>query len=417
MLQFKLKTTMYIIHMSKHTDIAIIGGGMAGLSMALAAGKQGLDVLVVDKAPLKQQQLPSFDGRVSAISLGSKRMLDRLGAWSGMEAFAEPILDIRVSDGQSPFFLHYDHEEVGKDTGGQPFGWIIENRYIRQGLYDAVSELPNISFHQGSVTGLDTQSDKQMVALDDGSEVTASLVVGSDSKFSKMRELAGIAVHEVDYKQTALVCTIEHEKPHQGLAQERFLARGPFAVLPMQENKSSLVWVEPADLAEHYIELSEADENQEIQERVGDYLGEVQILGRMFSYPLKLTLAENFAAERLALVGDAAHAIHPIAGQGINLGFRDVAVLAELIAGQQELGLDIGSDVMLEKYARWRRLDTTSMSTVTDSLNRLFSNSIMPVKLARGLGLFVVSNMPPLKRIFMKHAMGVIGDLPALMKP
>ena len=255
------------------------------------------------------------------------------------------------------------------------------------------------------------------------------MVIGADGKFSKLRELLGITTHAVNYQQTALVCTIHHSKPHQGLAQERFLARGPFAALPMQPpptpppqaggargGRSSLVWVEPAELAGHYLALDKDELAQEITERVGDYLGDIQVQGELFSYPLSLSLAESFSEGRVALIGDAAHAIHPIAGQGINLGFRDVAVLAELVERQHQAGGDIAAKQVMAEYARWRRLDTLAMASATDGLNRLFSNTILPIKIARGLGLFAVSHMPPLKRIFMRHAMGTMGDLPVLMK-
>lgn len=411
------------------TDIAIIGGGMAGLSLALACAKIGLTVAVAEKTPYDAQHLPAFDGRVSAIALGSKRMLERLGVWAGMAPYAEPILDIRVSDGQSPFFLHYDHQEVGDETDRQPFGWIVENRYTRKALFDVARAYSNISFYQASITNIAQGAQGCVVGLSDGTQLQAALVVGADGKFSKTRELAGIAVHQARYQQTALVCTIGHEIGHQGLAQERFLPRGPFAVLPMQRPSaspahvggegggcSSLVWVEPEALAGHYLALDKHELAQEISERVGGYLGTIEVVGDVFSYPLGLSLAESFNAGHVALIGDAAHAIHPIAGQGINLGFRDVAVLAELIERQYLAELDIGAESVMADYARWRRLDTLAMAGVTDGLNRLFSNHILPVRLARGGGLFAVSKLPSLKKLFMRHAMGISGDLPALMR-
>lgn len=399
--------------MSKQTDVLIIGGGMAGLSMAIALAKLGLDVTLVEKTPFQTQHLPAFDGRVSAIAQGSKRMLDRLGVWAAMEPHAEPIWDIRVSDGNSPFVLHYDHQEVGTDA----FGWIVENRHTRKALCGVAREFDNLQIVQASIASLQQSEDGCEVELDDGSVYHAKLLIGADSKFSKTRELAGIAVHETKYKQTAIVCTIKHEKPHHGLAQERFLPRGPFAVLPMQANRSSLVWVEPAKFAGDYARLNPQDLVAEITQRVGDYLGNLEVEGDVFTYPLSLSLSESFTAGRTALIGDAAHAIHPIAGQGINLGFRDVAVLAELIEAQQVAGLDIAAPSVMAAYAKWRRSDTIAMAMATDGLNRLFSNKILPLSLARGLGLFAVSKLPSLKRQFMRHAMGVSGDLPVLMLP
>lgn len=407
--------------MQHERDIAIIGGGMAGLAMAVALARLDFTITLVDRSPLNTQHLPDFDGRVSAIALGSQRMLERLGVWQHMQPHAQPIYDIRVSDGASPFFLHYDHEEVGEE----PFGWIVENRHTRKALFDVVQQHDNITLYQASVCAIAQDANGATVQLDDQSELRTRMVIGADGKFSRLRELAGIAVHQVNYPQTAIVCTISHTQPHNGLAQERFLPRGPFAVLPMQPvaesladdhskcQQSSLVWVEPTQLAKHYLSLDKVSLASEIASRTGDYLGDISVSGEVFSYPLALSLAESFSAGRVCLVGDAAHAIHPIAGQGINLGFRDVAVLAELI---EQHGLDAPLRIAAD-YARWRRLDTLAMAGVTDTLNRLFSNNLAPVRLARGLGLYAVSKLPRLKKIFMRHAMGVSGDLPALMKP
>ena len=282
-------------------------------------------------------------------------------------------------------------------------------------------------------------------------------MIGADGKQSQVRALAGIKATEWKYKQTAIVCTIRHELPHHGLAQERFLPAGPFAVLPMtpifpsplvgeggaqrrergylkdnskipplpnplpqgeRENfyRSSLVWVEPDDRIKLYLELPEKEFAQEIHERVGDYLGTIETAGQRFSYPLSLMHANTYISDRLALIGDAAHAIHPIAGQGVNLGFRDVGVLAELITARFRLGLDIGSDEVLAHYQRWRRFDNVAMLAVTDGLNRLFSNNLLPIRVARDLGLWTVAKLPPLKRFFMRDAMGLTGDLPEMMK-
>lgn len=399
---------------SSHTDCLIAGGGMVGLSMALALAREGLRITVVERAPYTLHLAPEFDGRVSAIALGSQRLLAHIGAWEGMAPYAEPIMDIRVSDGDSLTFLHYDHREVGTD----PFGWIVENRHIRQALVDAVQEHKNIRvIAPAAVTGLRTCGEQAEVTLSDGSAITASLVIGADGKQSGLRALAGIRAFEASYKQTAIVCTIEHAKPHLGLAQERFLTAGPFAVLPMQANRSSLVWTEPHDRADMYLGLPEEAFVEEIRERVGDYLGTIRTVGPRFSYPLSLLHAYHYTAPRVALIGDAAHAIHPIAGQGVNLGFRDVAVLAELVGKRARLGLDIGAESVLAHYARWRRFDNVAMLFVTDALNRLFSTALPPVRAARRFGLWAVGKVPPLKRQFMRHAMGLSGDLPELMQP
>lgn len=397
----------------KQCDIIIAGGGMVGMSMALAVARLGLSVVVLEKSRLPDQLEPTFDGRVSAIALGSVRLLTAIGAWEGMRDYAEPIRDIRVSDGDAPFFVHYDHHDIGKE----PFGYIVENRYIRHGLQQAAGDYPNLSLlDQKIITSYYTSPKHVVVTLSDGQNISASLLLAADGKFSGLRQMAGIDILERDYEQTAIVCTIAHEKPHLGLAQERFLPAGPFAVLPMTGNRSSLVWVEPKDRVQLYLDLSKEECEQEIAERVGDYLGHITLAGERFSYPLSLVHAKGYSADRVALLGDAAHGIHPIAGQGVNLGFRDVAVLEELIRKQRLADGDIGAKEVLAHYQRWRRFDNMSMLGVTDGLNQLFCSSLMPVKTARRLGMWGVNQLPGLKKFFMKHAMGLTGDVPELMR-
>ena len=404
---------------SSSYDIAIAGGGIVGMSLAVALGSEGMRVAVLEKLKLSAQLEPAFDGRVSAIALGSKHILDNIGAWEAMAPHAEPILDIRVSDGHTPIFLHYDHHEVGNE----PFGYIIENRYIRHALHKAARALPTITLMENCTvekfenTGAGitlTFSNNQQPAT--SNSLNCRLLVGAEGKQSPTRRFAGIGVTEWSYNQTAIVCTIRHEKPHHGLAQERFLPAGPFAVLPMQGNRSSLVWVEPNDRVKLYLDLPEAEFVQEIRERTGNYLGTITLEGKRFSYPLALSHARTYVGNRIALIGDAAHGMHPIAGQGVNLGFRDVAALAELLVQPFKLGLDIAGDDILSHYQRWRRFDNVTMLAVTDGLNRLFSNNVIPLRLARDLGLWAVGKMPPLKRFFMRQAMGLTGDIPKLMR-
>jgi 2-octaprenyl-6-methoxyphenol hydroxylase len=254
------------------------------------------------------------------------------------------------------------------------------------------------------------------VTLANGELYKAALLVAADGKRSRIRAEAGIKTVETGYNQTALVCTIEHSLPHAGLALERFLPAGPFAALPMKGNRSAIVWSETPEHAKHMLALSPAAFDAEIASRLGDYLGSVHATGKRFSYPLFLVLAKSYIATRLALVGDAAHGIHPIAGQGVNVGFRDVAVLAELIEDAIKLGMDIGSDSLLEHYQQWRRFDVVAMSAVTDGITRLFSNDITPIRAGRRTGLRIVNNIRPMKRLFMRHAMGLLGDLPRLMQ-
>jgi 2-octaprenyl-6-methoxyphenol hydroxylase len=394
--------------MNTQTDIIISGGGMVGMSMAIAAARLGLAVTVIEKYALPAQLEAAFDGRVSAIAHGSSLILDSIGAWEGMYAHAEPILDIRVSDGKSPFFVHYDHKEVGK-----PFGYIVENRYIRHSLQQAAALYPKLSIRENtSILTCKTDADHIEATLTNGDILTAQLVLATDGKNSVLREQFHIPTLKSDYEQTAIVCTIAHEKSHYGLAQERFLPAGPFAVLPLSNNRSSLVWVEPNDRVSLYLELDEENFVQEISERVGDYLGKITTEGERFSYPLSLVHAIHYTKSRFALMGDAAHGMHPIAGQGVNMGFRDVGVMEELLRKQLENGSDIGAQDMLAHYERWRRFDNVAMLGVTHGLNHLFCSSLIPIKTARGLGLWAVQRMPALKRLFMQHAMGMVGDLP-----
>lgn len=390
--------------MGKNYDVIIVGAGLVGMSMALALARIGLNVSVIEKTNINTHFEPEFDGRVSAIALGSQRILNNIGAWEFMQAHAEPILDIRVTDGATPFFLHYDHNEISDE----PFGYIVENRYIRYALHQAAAQLKNLTLidnftiktlvktaHNATITGINNEI------------LQASLLIAADGRISQARKLAGIDVTTWDYKQTAIVCTIEHTLPHHGLAQERFFPVGPFAVLPMMNNRSSLVWVEPNDRIESYLELPEEEFVQEITERVGGYLGDIKTIGGRFSYPLSLLHAKKYVAQRVAVIGDAAHGMHPIAGQGVNLGFRDVAVLAELISKQYSLGLDIGGEDILANYASLRNFDNVSMLAITDILNRLFSNNIIPLRAARDIGLWTIGKLPIVKKLFMQHAMGL----------
>jgi 2-octaprenyl-6-methoxyphenol hydroxylase len=395
-------------------DAVIVGGGLVGMATALALADAGMQVAVVERTPSPAQLKEEFDGRVSAIALGSQRLFARLDIWPYLAPFAEPIRDIRVMDQNSPLFLHYDHREVGTE----PFGWILENRHIRAGLFKRAEEFAGrLEIHApATVKTVETNSYHTQITLGDGHILTAPLLVAADGKFSRIREQAGIKAITLPYKQTAIVCTIGHTLPHNGLAMERFLPIGPFAVLPMQNNRSSLVWTESPERAELLLGLPDTAFIEEITRRTGNYLGDVSLLGERFSYPLTLVHAESYSARRVALVGDAAHGIHPIAGQGVNLGFRDVAALTEVLVDAKQLGMDIGAGSVLEAYGRWRSFDALTMVAVTDFLNRLFSNNLFPLTIGRRISLAIVEKLPPVKRFFMRHAMGLEGDLPKLMR-
>lgn len=415
------------------SEVLIVGGGLVGTTLAIALAESGLSVISVDREKPREQLLEPYDGRSSAIARGSMKILSGLGIWQGLAAAAEPIVDIRVSDGRpgtlggpgwvSGLFLHYDAETVG----GEPLGYIVENRATRRALAARAAELRNLhSFAPDCLTSLDRSGGRVKAVLESGTEVLASLVVAADGRHSSLRADAGIAVQSWDYPQSGIVCTVAHELPHGGVAHEHFLPSGPFALLPMTDgplieggetvHRSSLVWTERRDVAAEVMNLDDEGFAEELRRRFGDSLGWLRVAGRRWCYPLSLVHADHYAGRRLALVGDAAHAIHPIAGQGLNLGIRDVAALAETLVDAARLGLDLGQSDVLDRYEGWRRLDVVTLVAATDILNRLFSNDLPPLRLTRDLGLAAVERMPALKRLFMRHAMGLAGAQPRLVR-
>ncbi|MEQ8605025.1 MAG: UbiH/UbiF/VisC/COQ6 family ubiquinone biosynthesis hydroxylase [Marivibrio sp.] len=403
-------------------DVLFAGGGMVGLTLACALARAGLEVAVIDRETPAEVASLSYDGRASAIALGSKRVFEQIGLWARIEEEASPIWDIRVADGHplrgvSPLFLHYDHAEVGTD----PFGWIIENRVIRQGLHALAADLSRQTgrLHLMAPAGVERIERGPAVArahLADGRVVAADLAIAADGKFSRQREAAAIKTTGWTYDQVSIVCTVRHERSHEGTAVELFLPGGPFAMLPMTENRSNVVWSENKDLAPRFLAMDDAAFLSELKTRFGDWLGEIELAGPRFSYPLSLSHAETYTARRFALIGDAAHAIHPIAGQGLNMGLRDVAAMAEVLVDARRLGLDVGSASTLKDYERWRRFDNVLLAGVTDALTRLFSNDVAPLRLARDVGLAAVDRTPPAKQFLMRHAMGVVGDLPRMVR-
>jgi len=401
------------------TEALVIGGGLVGAAQAVAFAIHGVRTNVVDVADPEKGLDTGFDGRASAIALATQRVLAAIGVWDKLGDQPAPILDIRVSDGPSRLFLHYDHREIGDG----PFGYMVENRHMRAALLARMREIPHLRLRAPAAVASLTRSRHGVEAnLADGTTVRADLAVGAEGRNSPSREAAGIKVTRWSYEQTGIVCTVRHTKSHGFVAQEHFLPAGPFAILPLNGdaecpgNLSSIVWTERRDLAPGLLALDDAEFKAELDRRFGDFLGETEIVGPRWSYPLSLQYAETAISRRLALIGDASHGMHPIAGQGLNMGLRDVAALAEVVIDVHRLGEDIGSPPILERYERWRRFDNTLMLATTDGLNRLFSNDIGPVTLARDLGLAAVNAVPPLKRFFMRHAMGLVGDLPRLMQ-
>lgn len=390
-------------------DVLIAGGGYVGLSLAVSLKKASphLDVMVVDGAP---EEAWKKDERASAVALAAERMLDVLGVWSTIAPEAEPILKMVITDSKAadpvrPVFLTFD----GDGGEGRPFAHMVPNTALVGALRGACMEL-GVTIRQSTMVEHFRSGDSAVtITLAGGEELEARLLVACDGVRSKLREAAGIKIVEFDYGQSGIVTTVEHERPHGGTAEEHFLPAGPFATLPLRNNRSSLVWTENTIDAERLVKGDDFLFEAELERRFGHKLGHLKVVGGRRAFPLGLTLARDFVAPRFALAGDAAHGIHPISGQGLNLGFKDVAALAETIVEADRLGLDIGSLAVLERYQVWRRFDTFRMGVTTDVLNRLFSNDIAPVRIARDVGLGLVDRLPPLKNFFIRQAAGVAG--------
>ena len=399
--------------MTGRIDVAVLGGGLTGLTLAAALGGGGAGVVLLERGRLEATLEPAFDGRVTAIALGGRRLLDAIGVWPKIAPVAQPILDIAVREGFSPVQVHYDH----KVLGSEPMGWIVENRMIRAALLARLREIDTVTvLDRVEVAGIERHPGDISASLADGRVMAASLLAVAEGRGSRTRTALGIEARHWPYRQTGIVCTLRHERPHAGLAIERFFPDGPFARLPMTGDRSSIVWALRDDVARDVQALDDPAFTAEVAERFGQDLGRLELEGPRFGYPLSLAWAEAYTAPRAALVGDAARGIHPIAGQGWNLALRDVAALAEIVVDRLHLGLDPGDAAALAAYAAWRRFDGTALVTVTDGLNRLFANDVTPIRLLRDAGLALVERSGPVKRFFMRQAMGLGGDLPRSMR-
>jgi len=397
-------------------EVAIGGAGFAGLALAIAL-RQGLgDPFTVTVADPALAHARSKDPRASAIAAAARRLFEAIGVWGAVTDHAQPILDMVVTDSKldnavRPTFLTFG----GEVEEGEPFAHMIENRYLVDALAEKAKSL-GVELRATPVAGFAANANSTDVQFADGETITARLLVGADGARSLIREQAGIATHGWNYDQSAIVTTVAHEREHNGRAEEHFLPAGPFAILPLTGRRCSIVWTETSGEAERIVALADDEFHAELEKRFGLQLGDIEIVGPRRAFPLGLFTARTFIGERLALVGDAAHIIHPIAGQGLNMGLRDVAALAETIADAARLGLDPGGPEVLERYQRWRRFDTMTMGVATDGLNRLFSNHSDALRLVRDIGLGLVERMPMLKRMFIREAAGVTGDVPKLLK-
>ncbi|MFY9687370.1 MAG: ubiquinone biosynthesis hydroxylase [Pseudolabrys sp.] len=397
-------------------EVVVGGAGFAGLALAIAL-RQGLgDPFTVTVADPALEHARSKDPRASAIAAAARRLFEAIGVWDAVAENAQPILDMVVTDSKldntvRPTFLTFS----GEVEEGEPFAHMIENRHLVDALADKAKSL-GVELRATSVAGFAAEANSTQVQFADGAPIAARLLVGADGAHSLIREQAGIATHGWNYDQSAIVTTVAHEREHNGRAEEHFLPAGPFAILPLTGKRCSIVWTETSREATRIIALPDDEFHTELEKRFGLQLGDIKVAGPRRAFPLGLFTARTFIGERLALVGDAAHIIHPIAGQGLNMGLRDVAALAEAIADAARLGLDSGGPDVLERYQRWRRFDTMTMGVATDGLNRLFSNHSDALRLVRDVGLGLVERMPMLKRMFIREAAGFTGDVPKLLR-
>lgn len=411
-------TSSHILNgMNYEADVTIVGGGLNGCALALALASAGFRTVVVDTQDA-QNQSDEFDGRAYALALSSKRLLSALGLWSDLDATAEPMLEIKVTDGRqgegpSPFWMHFDHTEIEEG----PMGFMVEDRYLRQAFLDAMKSSAFIT-HLTSETVVSQRIDggTATAGLASGGQISSKVLVGCDGRKSGTAERAGITRSFKDYGQTALVAAIGHEKPHRGIAHQFFMPEGPLAILPLTGNRSSIVWAVNHARADMLSQTSDQDFIDALSPAFGDFLGDLTVAGARFSYPLNLTEARSLVADRVALVGDAAHGIHPIAGQGLNQGLRDIAALAEVLTDAVRRGEDIGSENVLARYAEWRRFDAKTLAFATDTFNTMFSNDNPTVRLGRDIGMGIVNAVPALRRGFMREAAGLTGDVPKLLK-
>jgi 2-octaprenyl-6-methoxyphenol hydroxylase len=399
-----------------NVDVLVAGGGFAGLTLAIAL-RQGLGpsfaVTVADPALGASR---GEDERASAIVAAARRLFETIGVWDAVAPDAQPILDMvvtdsRLGDAVRPTFLTF----AGEVEPGEPFAHMIENRLLVDASAAKAREV-GVALQPTAVATFSRGGDRVTAALADGSELSARLLVAADGARSRIRAAAGVATHGWTYGQSAIVINVAHERDHEGRAEEHFLPAGPFAILPLKGRRSSIVWTETTAEAERIMALPDDAFHAELEQRFKLQLGDIKVIGARRVHPLGFFVARAFVSDRIALVGDAAHVIHPIAGQGLNMGLKDVAALAEVIVDAARLGLDPGAADVLERYQRWRRFDTMAMGLATDGLNRLFSNRSDVLRAVRDVGLGLVDRLPGLKRLFIREAAGLVGEVPKLLR-
>jgi 2-octaprenyl-6-methoxyphenol hydroxylase len=406
-------------------DVAIVGAGMAGLTLALALNQGGLSCVLIEKQGFEAQLDKGFDGRASAIAYACFRQWEALGVGEALKTRACRMDEIMVTDGQLPgaatpkplpFFLHFAAGEISDRTGNEPLGYMVENRHIREVLHKATGERGINLITPDEIANNTEDAGGVTLNLKSGTELRARLLVSAEGRNSSLRQKAGIGYINWGYGQSAVVATVKMQRPHNHVAYEHFLPTGPFAILPLSENRACLVWSELDAKAGALLAMDEALFYDHLYRRFGEFAGDFSLVGERFIYPLGLGLAEQMYKGRLCLLADAAHGIHPIAGQGLNLGLKDVAALAEVLIEAARLGEDIASPLVLERYARWRRFDNVTTAVVMDGFVRLFSNNNPLLRPLRGIGIGLVNRLSPLRKLFMEDAGAATGDLPRLLK-
>ena len=406
-----------MLRVEHRADILIAGSGLAGSALALALAQSGRAVAVIDPLAESQREDPAFDGRAYALAPASARLLRAIGIWDRVAERAQPILDISVCDGRpgagpSPFLLEFSHAEIEEG----PLGHMIEDRFLRRAFGQAMRETAGVERIAASATAQEAAGQGVALALDTGATATGRLLAGCDGRASPTAQRAGIARTGWEYGQSALIAAVAHALPHHGVAHQFFMPAGPLAILPLPGNRSSIVWSEASATAARFADLPDAGFLEALRPRFGDFLGEISLCGERSVHPLALSYASSFVAERVALVGDAARGVHPLAGQGLNAGLRDAAALAQVVRDAARRGEDFASPHTLARYQRWRGFDSAGLALATDAANRLFSNDNPLLRAARGLGMAALGSVPALRRALIREAAGLTGETPALMK-
>ena len=409
-------------------EVAIVGAGAVGATLAVALGRAGLSVAVIDARPVETRLAPDFDGRASAIAYANLRQWRALGMLEALRPQAQPIRRIEVGDAPSPgagsrrtaaAWLGFDAEDLDPEGGDaatpEPLGWMVENPRMRAVLDGAVGAAGVAAFAPAELSAMSVEAGRVHLTLKDGRTLEASVLVGADGRDSGVRRTAGIGAVGWSYPQSGVVATVALEAPHEGVARQVFLPGGPLAVLPLTQDRASLVWSEAAARAQALVQAAPAAFEAYLARRLPT-LGRARLVGPRFVHPLRLQLADDLVGRRTALVGDAAHVIHPVAGQGLNLGLKDAAALAEVLIEARRLGEDIGGAAVLQRYAAWRRFDSATLALATDLFARLFSNDQPILRVVRGAALAAVKAAPAARRLFAREAGGALGDLPRLLR-